>query len=81
MVTSVELVLEGTEESLFHTIDNLTRLPEVDDEVYLDGVGYKVEKIVTHLANSEQVNSPISGQIAPWALSQELYKLHLSLLP
>jgi len=77
---AVQFVLESTGVSLFTQIDSLSRIPEADDHVYLYAVGYKVEKVETYLED-DAVTNPLSGQVAPWALSKQLYKIHLSVLP
>ena len=77
---AVQFVLESTGASLFHSIDVLRRIPEADDHVYLYAVGYKVERVETYLED-DAVTNPLSGQVAPWGLSKQLYKVHLSVLP
>ena len=76
---SVEFILDGPGTSLFHTIDTLNRMPEPDDVVYLDAVDYKVERIELYLEDDEYTN-PKSGQVAPWAISKQLYKIYLSVV-
>ena len=74
---AVCFLAEGTEDLLFPKVDVLRRIPEVDEAVYLNDTEYKVEKIVTDLADDAVIN-PLSGQVAPWGLSRQDYKIYLS---
>jgi len=74
---TVQFVAEDTEDPLFHAIDNLERIPEPGDFVYLLTTKYKVERVELSLEDDELVN-PVSGQVSPWGLSRQEYKILLS---
>jgi len=74
---AVCFLAEGTEDLLFPKVDVLRRVPGVDEAVYLNGTEYKVERVATYLADDD-VTNPLSGQVAPWGLSRQDYKIYLS---
>ena len=76
----VEFVLDSNGASLYHICETMVRVPHADEFVYLSDTGYKVESVEVHLEDVEDVN-PVSGQVAPWHLTKELYIVRLSVLP
>jgi len=74
----LQFYLEGSETALFHELAGTEYCIQVDDEIYLNDVGYKVESKVLYLYDNEYEN-PTSGP--QWAMDEEFYKVYLSVLP
>lgn len=75
----VQFFLEETEEELFHELRGVEYVIRINDIIYLNDVGYKVESITIYLYDNNYTN-PISG-VDEWAMKEEFYKVTLSALP
>lgn len=72
-----QFYLHGTENELFHEMDGVEYGLRMDDVVYFNGVGYKVENVVLYL--SDQIQTSAGRDV--WSMIEELYKVYLSILP
>lgn len=73
----LQFYLDGSETALFHELAGTEYNIADDDVIYLNDVGYKVESKVLYLYDNEYEN-PTSG--TQWAMTEEFYKVYLSVL-
>ncbi len=67
---------EGTEDLLFREIGGLESIPRMDDVLYLNDVGYKVESVKLYIYDTDFTNPQTSEEV--WSISQVLYKVYVS---
>ena len=75
----LQFYLEDTEDELFHELDGTEYVIRIDDVIYLNDVGYKVEEVKLYLYDNQYVNPETGGN--EWAMFEEYYKVYLSALP
>jgi hypothetical protein len=72
----IQFLLEGAETPLFHELEGTSHDIKEGDVIYLNDVGYKVERLILYLYDNDYSN-PVSGS-DEWAMAEELYKVYLS---
>ena len=72
----IRFLTEGTEDELFREIGGLESIPRMDDIIYLNDIGYKVESVKLYLYDTDFTN-PQTGK-EQWSIKQVLYKVYVS---
>jgi len=74
--TRIKFIIDGTEDSIFRELEGLEVIPRMDDVIYLNDVGYKVESVKLYLYDTDFTNPQTSERV--WSILQELYKVYVS---